>query len=74
MINNQNNKVVAVPGFELPLGMILSSISIFVMMSMVAYFYLLRREQMKLDKDTFLFSMDEKDKNNYSKKIKFLDD
>lgn len=45
---------------------------------MLVYFYMLRREEKKqqqLDKDTFLFTLgEEKDKHNYSKKIKFLDD
>jgi len=32
------------PAFELPLGFILSSISVAVMIGMVAYYFLLRRE------------------------------
>ena len=40
----------------------------------LTYFLVLKREQKKLDAETFIFTVDEKDMNNYSKKIKFLDD
>jgi len=52
--------------------MILATISVFIMGVMLVSFFVLKREQSKLDSDTFLFTLDE-DKNNYSKKVKFLD-
>jgi hypothetical protein len=58
--------------FEFPIAMILVSASVFTMGILVLYFYMMRREQRKLDNDTFTFSLDD-EKNNYSKKVKFLD-
>lgn len=59
--------------FDLPIAMIIVSMSVFISGIMLVYFYLLRQDQKKYDSDTFIFTIDE-DKNNYSKKIKFLDD
>jgi len=59
--------------FDLPIFMIIVSLSVFISGIMVIYFYIMRQEQLKHDADTFTFTVDE-DKNNYSKKIKFLDE
>jgi len=59
--------------FDLPIAMIIVSMSVFISGIMLVYFYLLRQDQKKYDSDTFVFTVDE-DKNNYSKKIKFLDE
>jgi len=55
------------------MGLILVTLSIFVSGVMIVYFYLIRYQQSKVDNDNFFFSLDE-DKNDYSKKIKFLNE
>jgi len=59
---------------ELPLGLIMSSLLVFTAGALGVYFFVWRKEQDKLEKDTFLFTVDEKYSNRYSKKIKFLDE
>jgi len=44
------------------------------MFAIIAYSISQRRLEKKTSEESFLFTIDEKDKNNYSKKIKFLDE
>jgi len=57
--------------FDLPIASMIITTSIFICAALVAYFALMRKEQKKLDSDTFLFSVED-EKNLYSEKIKFL--
>jgi len=68
------NTVTAAPDLiEFPIGVLISTLSVFIMGAMIAYFYVIRKEQSKkYERETFIFTVDS-DKNNYSKKVKFLD-
>jgi len=58
---------------EFPIGVLISTLSVFIMGALLAYFYVIRKEQSKkYDRETFIFTVDA-DKNNYTKKVKFLD-